>query len=119
MNGRTNPRKTAFIECRFDHGDKLTATGEWSEDNHWIEVYGGESGTVWVYADYVSERKEGFTVKNLDHQQVKIRSRPVDGKLKGYLKKNKTIEVDQVVLGWGKTPRGWIDLDYVEEVDGV
>lgn len=113
LNGRANPRKKAKIEAIFDEGDELTATGNWSDDHHWIEVIGGETGTVWVYADYVSEYRSYFYIVNQDYKKVKIRSRPFDGKITGYLKKGKMIEVSRVVLGWGKTPKGWIDMRLV------
>ena len=113
--GRARPSRKAKIEARFDKGDVLIATGDWSPDHHWIEVYGGETGTVWVYADYVSERKAHIFVVNENYKKVKIRARPFDGKITGYLKKGKMIDVTNVVLGWGKTEKGWIEMFYVEE----
>ena len=115
LNGRANPRRTGFVEARFDEGDRLDATGEWSPDHHWIEVYGGETGTVWVYADYVSESKRDIQMMNVDHNKVKIRSRPVDGKITGYLKRGKKVVITHVVLGWGKCSKGWIDLSLLED----
>ena len=117
LNGRANPRKTATIEARFDHGDDLEPTGDWSDDHHWIEVRGGETLTVWVYIDYVTERKTEFKAKNTKFKKVKIRSRPIDGKLQGYLKKGKTVTITRVVLGWGRCSKGWIDMSYLEEVE--
>ena len=114
LNGRAEPSKKATVEARFDKGDALTTTGEWSEDHHWIEVIGGETGTVWVYADYVSERKGYIFVINSEYKKVKIRARPFDGKITGYLKRNKIIDVTNEVLGWGKTKYGWIDMSCVE-----
>ena len=117
LNGRMNPRKTGLIDARFDKKDALWATGEWSEDHHWIEVVGGEGGAVWVYADYVSETLKDFKATNERFEKVKIRSRPFDGKINGYLKKGKTVEITQVVLGWGRCKKGWIDMGYLEEVE--
>lgn len=117
LNGRANPRRTGFIEARFDEGDILQATGEWSKDHHWIEVIGGETGTVWVYADYVSEEKRDLEYQNSDYKKVKIRARPVDGKITGYLKKGRKVTITKVVLGWGKCKKGWIDMQYLEEVN--
>ena len=57
LNGRAAPRKKATVEARFDYGDKLELTGEWSDDHTWVEVIGGETGTVWVSIRYISERK--------------------------------------------------------------
>ena len=117
LNGRANPRKTAFVESRFDQGDALELTGEWSEDHRWVEVIGGETGTVWVCIDYISERKTAYKVKNVRYNKVKIRSRPVNGRVIGYLKKGKTTEITREIMGWGKCARGWVELWYLEEED--
>ena len=117
LNGRSAPRKTASIEARFDYGDTLTETGEWSENYQWVEVEGGETGTVWVHINYVSERRHYF-VTNEKHKTVKVRKWPVVGKITHYIKKGQVVDIEQCVLGWGKTKWGWVDLDYfVEEVD--
>jgi SH3-like domain-containing protein len=116
LNGRATPSKKASIEAFFDEGDPLKATGNWSPDYQWIEVGGGETGTVWVHIKYVSERKGYFQAKNEIFKQVKIRSHPVNGKLKGYIKKNETVEITHVVLGWGRCSKGWVDMNYLEEI---
>lgn len=115
LNGRLSPSKSAHREAMFDRGDVLTATGRWSKDHKWIEVNGGESGTVWCDIRYVSERTDTFMITNYGNTAVKIRSKPVNGKVTGYLKKGKYMEVTQELLGWGKTEKGWIDLSYVIE----
>lgn len=117
LNGRARPSKKSFQEAMFDYGDPLKETGEWSADHKWIEVYGGETGTVWVSIKYVSERKDVFTVRNEAYKRIKIRKTPVSGKITGYLKKGKELEIDSVVLGWGHCSKGWIDLSLVAEVD--
>ena len=116
LNGRSAPRKTASIEARFDYGDTLIETGEWSENHEWVEVEGGETGTVWVHINYVSERTH-YTVTNEKHKTVKVRKWPVTGKVTHYIKKGQKIDIEQVVLGWGKTKWGWVDLDYFVEED--
>lgn len=116
LNGRANPKKTSKIEARFDKNDILTPTGEWSEDYKWAEVAGGETGTVWVYVDYITERKP-FEALNKDYNRIKIRSKPVDGRVKGYLKKGDEVLIEQVILGWGRCKKGWIDLYYLEELN--
>lgn len=113
LNGRSAPRKTGFVECIFDYGDSLVATGKWSLDHKWVEVYGGEMDKVWVDIRYVTEIKENITVRNLHPNKFRIRSKPFDGKVRGYLKKNGTLVISQVVLGWGKCSKGWVDLDYL------
>lgn len=114
LNGRSAPRKTASVEARFDYGDILEPTGEWSGDYKWIEVNGGETGTVWVYISYISERTH-YTVTNEKHRKVKIRRSPVNGKIVGYVKKGQSIDIEQKIGNWGKTKKGWVDLDYFFE----
>ena len=114
LNGRAWPSKKSKIEAVFDYGDRLKPTGRWNGE--WIEVEGGESGTVWVHYKYVSERILPFEVVNENNGKVKIRSKPgKSGKIKGYVKRGKTVEIDQVVLGWGHCSRGWVDLKYFSE----
>ena len=120
LNGRSLPTKKAGIEARFDFSDQVQPTGRMSKDREWIEVIGGESGTVWVSSRYVSERFFEFTVTNENNGKVKIRSKIDGGKVRGYVKNGKSIEIDQVVLGWGHCRQGWVDLEYcIEEVDGI
>lgn len=117
LNGRAAPRKKASIEAFFDFGDILVPTGYWSKDHKWVEVAGGETGTVWVYIQYVSERSH-YKVTNENNGTIKIRKWPVVGKVTGYVKHGQTIDIEQKVLNWGKTKHGWVDLDYfVEEVN--
>lgn len=113
LNGRANPSRKASVEARFDRGDSIEAI-DWSKDHHWIEVTGGETGTVWVWWEYVTERIDTFTVRNNFGSKVKIRKEPY-GTVTGYLKNNKTLVIDRVIFGWGHSKRGWIDLKYVTE----
>lgn len=117
LYGRANPRKTAIKETFFDYGFDLQATGRFSKDGKWVEVKGGECGYVWVSVDYVTERRRSFYCENENNKKVKIRRSPVTGKVVGYLKQGKTIEITQVVLGWGRCKTGWIDLEYLVELD--
>ena len=111
LNGRAMPRKKSHIEALFDYGDKLTATGKWSRDHKWIQVEGGEGGTVWVDIRYVSEIKQPVIIST-NISKLKIRKNPFNGKITGYLKYGKELEIDQIILGWGHCSKGWIDLEY-------
>lgn len=115
LNGRAHPTKKAPVEAVFDYGDQLTPTGRISRDCEWIEVEGGEAGTVWVHVNYISERFVEFTVRNENNGKVKIRSKIGGGKVRGYVKRGKSVVIDRVVLGWGHCSKGWIDLEYLIE----
>lgn len=117
LNGRLRPSKGAMRTAFFDRGDVLELTGYWSEDHDWVEVYAGEAGACWVARQYVTERTESFTVINENYDKVKIRKKPSDkSRVSGYLRQGRELEITQVILGWGKCKKGWIDLYYVEEV---
>lgn len=115
LNGRLAPGKKNRIEARFDEGDILEATGEWNKTHTWVEVKGGENGTVWCDVRYVNALEKPITVKYDGKGKVKIRKAPVNGQISGYLKPGKEIEIVQSVLGWGRCSKGWIDLDYLTE----
>lgn len=117
LNGRYKPSKRTAIEACFDYGDALKPTGNWSKDYKWVEVYGGESGSVWCSIQYVTEITEPKTYINPDRTKIKIRKSPVKGTVVAYLKYNRKVEITQVVQGWGKCNKGWIDLSYLEEYD--
>lgn len=118
LNGRMTPNKGAMKTAFFDKGDTVELTGRWSNDHDWVEVIAGEAGTCWVARQYVNEIDEPFMVYNRDYKAVKIRKKPSDkSKVTGYLKKGREIQIDKVILGWGKCDLGWIDLYYVEEED--
>lgn len=115
LNGRAAPSKRSTVEARFDRGDPVSAF-EWDEKHHWIEVIGGETGTVWVWWEYLTERTDEFWVWNDYGSKVKIRSEPF-GKVTGYLKKGGELLIDQVLFGWGHSKRGWVNLYYLTEED--
>ena len=118
LNGRMTPSRKGLKTAFFDKGDTIELTGRWSNDHDWIEVIAGEAGNCWVAVQYVTEIEEPFTVCNRDYSKVKIRKKPSDkSKVSGYLRKNRKIEITQVLLGWGKCRLGWIDLYYVETED--
>ena len=116
LYGRYTPSKTGIIEAVFDRGMPVRATGRWSKDWKWVEVYGGECDIVWCKAEYLTEILEPITVHNESEKKIKIRKHPGNGRVVGYVKPDQTLTITQVVLGWGKTRKGWIDLVFFSEV---
>lgn len=115
LNGRAKPTIKSSVEAFFDNGDVVHAIS-WSKNRHWIEVEGGENGTVWVWWEYVSERTDEFTITNDNSYKVKIRKKPGSTVI-GYLKPGKTAIIDRVIFGWGHCQLGWIDLNLVTEIE--
>lgn len=117
LNARAEPTKKATVEARFDHGDIVQPTGRISKDRKWIEICAGEAGTAWVYYEYVTERVAPYTATNANNGKIKIRKLPGSGRVTGYVKRGKSVEIDQVIFCWGHCRQGWVDLDYLIEED--
>ncbi len=113
LNGRSAPRKKSSVEARFDCGDVLEAI-RWSRNKHWIEVFGGETGTVWVWWEYLTERTDYFYAWNHSGAKIKIRKEPF-GRVTGYLKNGEELLIDQVIFGWGHSNKGWILMEKLTE----
>ena len=115
LNGRARPDKKSTVEVQFDYDDEVFPTGKWSADHKWVEVFGGEGGTVWCSVNYLTERKDVFTVYSLNPGKIRIRKYPGAGKVTGSVRKGQKLEIMQVVMGYGKCKRGWVDLSYFIE----
>lgn len=117
LNARAEPTKKATVEARFDKGDALAPTGRISNDRKWIEIYAGEAETAWVYFEYVTERVAPYTATNANNGKIKIRKLPGEGRVTGYVKHGRSVEIDQVIFNFGHCRQGWVDLDYLIEED--
>jgi len=114
LNGRAEPSKTAAIEARFFRGESVNPTG--NVNGNWIEVYGGETGTVWCSADYLSETRDSAKYVNTSGGRVRLRKTP-EGKFVGWVQTNEQITVARIVNGWGYIKdKGWVDLQYFYQV---
>lgn len=117
LNGRAAPNKKAKVEAYFEYGDELEVVGY---SGNWVEVIGGETGTVYVSAQYVAESMEKERYRNVSGGRVIIRKEPsVDAKsCNDFVKAKKTVTISAVVDNWGYIKdRGWVCLDYFELVD--
>lgn len=111
LNGREHPNKHSAVTMRLYCGDEVEIVGV---KDGWIEIIGGESGTSFVDAHYVSETNEEFKATNTSGGRVRIRG-DIDGKAIGYVKAGRTVTVTRVISGWGFIGSGWVDLTYFEE----
>ena len=115
LNGRYRPSKKSPVLAEYEFGDHLTPTGKWSKDHAWVEIIHPEEGSIWVNINYISERLDIFEVYTLNNCKIKVRKYPGYGKVTKYLNKEQHVEVDQVIMGFGHTAYGWIDLSYFIE----
>lgn len=110
--GRIRPGKKYEALTSFDIWTPLRPTGRMSEDRMWIEVKTWESELVWVSINYVTETRDVIRVYTLWDEGVKIRSKPGAGKTTGIAKKEQILEITQVVMGYGRCSKGWVEMDY-------
>lgn len=61
------------------------------------------------------QRREVIHVYTLWDEGIKIRSKPGEGKVTGIARKNQVLEITQVVMGYGRCDKGWVDLEYFIE----
>ena len=115
LYGRIRPGKQYPVITSFELMTPLHATGRLSSDNKWVEIETAENELVWCNIDYLTERTDVFHVYTLWDEGVKIRSKPGSGKVVGTARKNQQLEITQVVMGYGKCSKGWVDLEYFIE----
>ena len=115
LYGRIRPGKKYDAICEFEIGTPLEPTGRISKDHCWVEIKTAEDELVWCNVEYLTERMDVFHVFSLNDEAIKIRKHPGMGKVTGYARKEKVLEITQVVMGYGKCEKGWIDLSYFIE----
>lgn len=115
LNGRAAPSKNSSVEARFECGDIVTPIQ--LNENGWVEVYGGETGTVWCKAEYVSACSSPIYYEA--EKTVNLRKNPsYESKIVSKIKKGRTMKISAEVFGWGYIRKqGWVDLSYFREID--
>lgn len=112
LNGRAAPDKNARIEARFSNGEAVEAV---SYRSGWVEVVGGETGTVWCSEKYLSSSQEAVKYRNTSGGRVFIREE-IDGRKTGLeVRSDRVVTVRRQMNGWGYIGAGWIDLDFFEK----
>lgn len=112
LRGRMRAGKKYEAVTSFDMGMKVMPTGRISEDRQWVEIRTAEFDVVWCNINYLTETTEVLHIYTLWDEGVRIRSKPGGGKVTGTARKNQTLEITQVVMGYGKCSRGWVDMEY-------
>lgn len=112
LNGRERPSTKSFITMRLFNGDVLEAI---TFDGEWVEVVGGESGTSFVKAEYLSELKIPVFYTNVSGGRVRVRKTPQSSKTVAWIASNDTIKISRKIMDWGYTHGGWVNLSYFEK----
>lgn len=112
LQGRIRPGKKYEAVTSFDMWTPVYPTGRMSDDRMWVEVRTTESDLVWCSINYLTETRDVLHVYTLWESGVKIRSKPGAGKVTGTARREQVLEITQVVMGYGKCNKGWIEMDY-------
>ena len=112
LQGRIRPGKKYEALVSFDLWTRLHPTGRTSDDRMWVEVRSDEGDLVWCNANYLTETINVLHVYTLWDEGVKIRSKPGNGKVTGVARKEQVLEITNVVMGYGKCEKGWVEMDY-------
>lgn len=112
LNGRQFPTTKSSVEAHFEQGDEVEALQ--LNANGWVEVVGGETGTVWCKAEYLSESLVVRKWKNTSDGAVNLRVEPCcEAKRVGRIKSDRVMRISAEVFGWGYIKdQGWVDLSY-------
>lgn len=114
LNGRSRPHPHASVEMHIPNGDSVQAV---SRVEGWVEVVGGETGTVWCAQQYLSSSKEAAKYRNTSGGRVFVRD-DVQGAKNGLaVSNNKVVTVQRQLSGWGFIGTGWVDLQYFSKED--
>ena len=113
LNGRLAP--DGAEHTRYYPGDSLEVV---EIADGWAKVEGGESGYVYCAVDYLSTTPPGDPIQQfkVTGGRVRIREAP-GGEFIRWVENGRTVDGVIVFDGWVYTGHGWVDMDYLEEVD--
>lgn len=116
LNGREEPVMGSSVEAHFYRGDELEALGY---QCGWVEVVGGEPGTVWCKAEYLTEYDVDAVYQNTSGGRVFIHRElgDDDTNVSRVVENGKSATVTRVLFGYGYIGKGWIDLNFMELED--
>lgn len=115
LNGRARPSKSATVEAVFCRGDSVESTGAVHGD--WVEIVGGETGTVWCSAKYLSTSVRTEYYRNTSGGRVRIRTQP-EGKACGWIEDGKRVQISSYIDDWGYVQgKGWVSMNYFTKED--
>lgn len=112
LNGRYKPSIHSSVEARFSNGEALEAV---SYMEGWVEVVGGESGTVWCSQEYLSSSQKPIKYRNTSGGRVFVRDEIRGHKTGLEVRSGSVVTVRRQMDGWGYIGTGWVDLSYFEE----
>lgn len=112
LQGRIRPGKRYEALVSFDMWTPLNPTGRISDDRQWVEVRTAEGDLVWCNINYLTETRNMLRIYTLWDEGVKIRSKPGGGKVTGIARKEQVLDITQVVMGYGRCSKGWVEMDY-------
>ena len=120
VNVREFPKKKAKEVGRLECGDEVLTLNE--KRGKFVKIYGPtfECGTCWVHRGYLTEEKpeifeDGKTFAIRAKGRVAVR-RYIRGARRVWIRPGKTVKVYAMTSEWVLTNRGYIQREFVEEV---
>lgn len=120
VNVREFPKKKAKEVGRLECGDEVLTLNE--KRGKFVKIYGPtfECGTCWVHRGYLTEEKpeifeDGKTFVIRAKGRVAVR-RYIRGARRVWIRPGKTVKVYAMTSEWVLTNRGYIQREFVEEV---
>lgn len=110
LNGRERPDIHSPKVARFPDGETISI---YEIRGDWALTDGGETGTCWVHADYLTTEDAGsYTV--ISNGRLRVRSTP-DGDTVGWLQPGQSVDMLAIFGGWARTESGWVMAEYLEK----
>lgn len=116
LNGRAEANKKANVEARFFRDDELEAVGF---TVGWVEVIGGETGTVFSKAEHLTEYAIDAKYQNTSGGRVFIHCELGDNSRDANhaVENGKSVTITRVLFGYGYMGSGWVDMRCFEQED--
>lgn len=112
LNGRAKPSIKSSVEMKIPDGEAVEAV---SYDGGWVEIVGGETGTVWCKAEYLSSTQEATKYRNTSGGRVFVRDGIEGAKTGLVVRANGIVAVTRQINGWGYIGEGWVNLKYFDQ----
>lgn len=116
LNGRSEANIKASIEARFMRDECLEVVGY---QIGWVEAVGGETGTVFCKAEYLTEYEIDAKYANTSGGRVFIHKElgDDDTDVNLIVDAGKSVTITRVLHGYGYMGRGWVEMRFFERED--
>ena len=115
LRGRKSPSLDAAVEMKLYNGEEVTVV---SAKGEWVEIEGGEPGTVWCYSEFLKSSSDDADCKKYEvvsNGKVRVR-KEINGEKLRYVRNGDILEVKFFVDGWAYLGDGYIMQEFLKEI---